>query len=81
MLDNHPPQNYSHLSSNLNGRGKLLKKMRIKEIKHENKVLVQKMQDIVNNRGKFVTPPPRSLNDGYRKREIERINSDNRIIA
>eukprot|EP00743_Colponemidia_sp_Colp-15_P002494 GILK01002705.1.p1 GENE.GILK01002705.1~~GILK01002705.1.p1 ORF type:complete len:385 (+),score=31.91 GILK01002705.1:109-1155(+) len=80
-IDNKPPKEYSHLTAN--GKKALLKNLRNRDIQRENNVLLQKLFQLLKEGKERKGDQPfqlRTLNYTWRKRELERINQDNKTI-
>lgn len=81
-IDNGEPSRPAHLRSNL--KKAQMKEERYSQIERENKILLKKMSYIMqnnalDNKNKSVKYG-RSLNNGLRKRELQRITSENQVF-
>ncbi|XP_046579891.1 titin homolog [Haliotis rubra] len=82
-IDNSPPKRYPHLLLRLKQIQKEEEKMA--EVDHENKLLLQKMTQIMRTHGRIdnwnMEHEPRSLNYPYKHKQLEKIAEENINIA
>ncbi|XP_046366105.2 uncharacterized protein LOC124141953 isoform X2 [Haliotis rufescens] len=82
-IDNSPPKRYPHLILRLKQIQKEEEKMA--EVDHENKLLLQKMTQIMRTHGRIdnwnLEHEPRSLNYPYKHKQLEKIAEENVTIA
>lgn len=81
-IDTSEPHRPTHLRKNL--KKEQMKEERYAEIERENRILLEKMSfimqnDTLDNKNQSITYS-HSLNKGYRKRELQKITSENQAI-
>ena len=86
VVDTLEPEDYSHITNAYSGKKYHLKKVRYQTIDKQNQILLSKMCEIfsVNSiqtkKSRAKSTVPKSLNFEKRKRDLTRINEENRAM-